>query len=79
MRRSIGETVHDARPGQVLHLDYLHVRASGSLKEAGLDEWDGFRHILVTVDDSSNFVSLQPAVACTAVTIAKHLLRVVKP
>ena len=35
---------------------------------------DGFRYILVIMDDLSNFVSLEPAEACTAEVTAKHLL-----
>ena len=35
---------------------------------------DGFRSILVIMDDLSNFVSLEPAEACTAEVTAKHLL-----
>ena len=35
---------------------------------------DGFRYILVIMDDLSNFVSLEPTEACTAEVTAKHLL-----
>ena len=35
---------------------------------------DGFRYILVIMDDLSNFVSLEPVEACTAEVTAKHLL-----
>ena len=42
-------------------------------------EEDGFRYILVIMDDLSNFVSLEPAEACTAEACTaqvtgKHLL-----
>ena len=40
----------------------------------GLPEEDGFRYILVIMDYLSNFVSLEPAEACTAEVTAKHLL-----
>ena len=33
-----------------------------------------FGYILVIMDDESNFVSLEPAEACTAEVTAKHLL-----
>ena len=37
-------------------------------------EEDGFRYILVIMYDMSNFVSLEPAEACTAEVTAKYLL-----
>ena len=48
--------------------------SSGPEGSEGLPEEDGFRYILVIMDDLSNFVSLEPAEACTAEVTAKHLL-----
>ena len=39
--RPLGETVHDTRPGEVVHFDYLQVGASGPLGDDGLDEDEG--------------------------------------
>ena len=36
--RSLGETVHGTRPGEVVHFDYLYVGASGLLGDDCLDE-----------------------------------------
>ena len=48
--------------------------SSGPEGSEGLPEEDGFRFILVIMDDLSNFVSLEPAEACTAEVTAKYLL-----
>ena len=53
---------------------FLYVGSSGPEGSEGLPEEDGFRYILVIMDDLSNFVSLEPAEACTAAVTAKHLL-----
>jgi len=67
--------VHGIHPGQVLHFDYLYVGASGPMEQEGLDERDGFKYILVIMDDLSNFVWLEPAGACTAAVTAQHLVQ----
>ena len=54
--------------------DFLYVGSSGPEGSEGLPEEDGFRYMLVIMDDLSNFVSLVPAEACTAEVTAKHLL-----
>ena len=36
---------------------------------------NGFRYLLVIMDNLSIFVSLKPAEACTAEVTAKHLLK----
>ena len=64
--RPLGETVHGTRPGEVVHIDYLYVGESGPLGQDGLDEDEGFKYILVMLDDMSNWVWLEPAGACTA-------------
>ena len=61
-----GDTVHGTAPGEVVHFGFLHVGSSGPEGSEGLPEEDGFRYILVIMDDLSNFVSLEPAEACTA-------------
>ena len=73
--RPLGETAHGTRPGEVLHFDYLYVGDSGPLGNGGLDEENGFKYILVMIDDLSNFVWLEPTESCTAASTAKHLLR----
>ena len=40
----------------------------------GLDEDEGYRYILVMMDDMSNWVWLEPTEACTARLTAQHLL-----
>ena len=69
--RLSGETVHRTRPDKRLNFDYLYVRDSGPLGKDndGLDAGDGFKYILVLMDDSSNVLW------CTAVSTANHLLR----
>ena len=42
--------MHGTRPGEVLHFDYLYVGDSGPLGKDGLNEGDGFKHILVMMD-----------------------------
>ena len=74
MHRPYGDTVHGTALGEVVHFDFLYVGNSGPEASEGLPEEDGFRSILVIMDDSSNFVSLEPAEACTAGVTAKHLL-----
>lgn len=67
-----------ARPRQVLHLDYFHVGASGPLVGDSLDGRDGFRYIMETIDDLSNFVRLESTAIYTTVAMAKHQLRCCK-
>ena len=73
--RPLGETVHGTRPVEVFHFDYLYVGDSGPLGKDELDEGDGFKYILVIMDDLSNFVWLEPMESCTAAPTAKYLLR----
>ena len=54
--RPLGETVHGRRPGEVLHFECLYVGNSVPLGKDGLDEGDGFKYILVTIYDLSDFV-----------------------
>ena len=72
--RPFGDTVHGKVPGEVVHFDYLYVGNSGPEGENGLPDEDGFRYVLVIMDDLSNFVWLEPTEACTAEITAKHLL-----
>ena len=74
MPRPYGDTVHGTAPGEVAYFDFLYVGSSGPEGSEGLPEEDGFRYILVIMDDLSNFVSLEPTEACTAEVTAKHLL-----
>ena len=50
--------MHGTRPGEVLHFDYLYVGDSGPLRKGGLDEKDGFKYILVMMDDLSNLMDV---------------------
>ena len=59
---------------EVVHFDFPYVGSSGPEGSEGLPEEDGFRYILVIMDDLSNFLSLEPAEAYTAEVTAKHLL-----
>ena len=72
--RPLGETVHGTRPGEVMHFDSLYVGESGPLGEDGLAESDGYKYILVLMDDLSNFVWLEPTESCTAAVTVQHLL-----
>ena len=53
--RPLGETVDGTAPNEVVHFDYLYVGESGPQASQGLSE-DGFRYMLVIMDDLSNFV-----------------------
>ena len=64
-----GDTVHGTAPGEVVRFDVLYVGRSGPEGSEGLPEEDGFRYILVIMDDLSNFVCL---------VTAKHLLNLCK-
>ena len=72
--RPYGDTVHGNAPGEVAHFDYLYVGSSGPEGSEGLPDEDGFRYILVIMDDLSNFVWLEPTESCTAEVTAGHLL-----
>ena len=76
--RQLGEMVHGTRPGEVVYFDYLHVGTSGPSGDDGFDEDEGYRYILVMMDDMSNWVRLEPAEACTARLAAQHLLTCVR-
>ena len=57
-----------------MHVDYLYVGESGPMGRDGLDEDEGFKYILVMLDDMSNWVWLEPAGACNARSTAQHLM-----
>ena len=65
--------MYGRRPGEVLHFDYFYVGDSGPLGKDGLREGDGFKYILVMMDDLVNFVWLEPTESCTAASTVKHL------
>ena len=67
--RPPGETVQGTRPSEVFHFDYLYVGDSGPLGKDGLDEGDGFKYILVVMNDLSNFVWLKRMESCTAASM----------
>ena len=73
--RPFGDTVHGTAPGEVVHFDFLYVGSSGPEGDNGLPEDDGFRYVLVIMDDLSNFVWLEPTEACTAEDTATYLLQ----
>ncbi|CAM9598156.1 unnamed protein product, partial [Sphacelaria rigidula] len=54
--RPYGDTVHGTAPGEVTHFDFLYVRSSGPECANDLPDEDGFRYVLVIMDDLSNFV-----------------------
>ena len=62
--RPLGEILHGAKVGEVLHFDYLK---SG-------DSDNGYAYVLLLVDDVSSFVSLQPAASCTSEVAARGVL-----
>lgn len=72
--RPLGETVHGTSSGEAVHVDYLFVGESRPMGEEGLDEDEGYKYILVILDDMSIWVWLEPAGACTARNTAKHLM-----
>lgn len=54
---------------------HLYLGNNGPLGADALNEGDGFKYILVIMDDLSNFVWLEPMEACTATLPIEHLLR----
>lgn len=58
--RPPGETVPGTRLGEVMHFDDLYLGKCIPLGDSGLGEDDWYKHILVTMDDSSKFVWLEP-------------------
>ena len=58
--RPYGDTVHGTAPGEVVHLDFLYVGSSGPEGSGGLPEEDGFRYILVIMDDCLLYTSPSP-------------------
>ena len=50
------ETLYGTRPGEVLHFDYSYAGDSGPPGEDRLDEGDGFKYILVMMDNLSSSV-----------------------
>ncbi|CAM9853110.1 unnamed protein product [Sphacelaria rigidula] len=77
--RPLGETVHETTLNEIVHFDFLYVGESGPLASQGLSEGAGFRYILVTMDDLSSFVALEPVAVCTAVSTASSLLNWCEP
>ena len=73
--RPLVETVHGTGPGEILHFDLLYVGDGVPVNKDGVYEGDGFKHILVMMDDLSNSVWLGPTESCTAASTARHLLR----
>ena len=49
--RPYGDTVHCTAPGEVVHFDFLYVGSIGPEGSEGLPEENGFRYILVIMDD----------------------------
>ena len=58
-----GDTVHGTAPGEFVHFDFLYVGSSGPEGSEGLPEEDGFRYILVIMDDLNSFPWSQPRLA----------------
>ena len=70
-----GDTVHGTAPGEVVHFDfYMSAAADLKVVRVCLKRMDFATSWLVIMNDLSNFVSLEPAEACTAEVTAKHLL-----
>lgn len=76
--RPLGETVHGARSGEVIHVDYRCVDQSGPLKGDAVEKADGPKNILVTVDDVGNSTWSEPSESCTAVLTAKDFARLMQ-
>ena len=72
--RPLGETVHGTMPGEVVHFDYPHMGEGGPQASQGLSEDGGFRHILVLLNDWSDFVPLEPVVVGTVELTSSSLL-----
>ena len=58
--RPMGGVVHGESVGKVLHFDFLHVGASGSLGTEDVGN-QGYQYLAVIVDDLSNFVWMEEA------------------
>ena len=73
--RPLEENMHGTGPGKILYFNHLYVGDSGTPGKVELDEGDGFKYILVMIDELSSFVWLEPTASCTAASTMKHLLR----
>ena len=70
--RPLSDTVHGKQVGEVIHFDFLHLGDSNVAD--GVDTRDGFRYVLVIVEDVSGYVWLRPARKCEANFVAKELV-----
>ena len=72
--RPLGNLVHGTDVGDVLHFDYLSLRESDAIDTSGsVDE--GYKHVLVLMDDVSRFVWLEGAVPCSMNVAARSVLK----
>ena len=72
--RRMGEVVHGESVGEVVHFNFLHVGAGGSLGTKGVGK-QGYQYLMVIVDNLSSFVWMEEAATCTAEVAVRTLLR----
>ncbi|CAM9512911.1 unnamed protein product, partial [Sphacelaria rigidula] len=72
--RPYGDTVYGIPPGELVHFDFMYVRSSGPDGAKSWPKEDGFRYVVVIMDDLFNFICLEPTEACATEVTAKHLL-----
>ena len=72
--RPLGNLVHGTEVGDVLHFDYLSLGESDAIDTGGsVDE--GYKYVLVLMDDVSRFVWLEEAVSCSMDVATRSVLK----
>ena len=74
MPRPLGDLVHGTKVGDVLHFDFLSLGESDVIDTGGLVD-EGYKHLLVFVDDVSRFVCLEEGVSCSMEAAAHSVLK----
>ena len=70
---TLEEISHGREPNTVVHFVYLYVGESAV--DAGINAADGFRYVVVILEDVRGYTWLRPSRACTANDTVVELVR----